>query len=40
MLRQLGGNLVDFCRRAEGAEDVIFARSIQDRPPGARPKEP
>jgi hypothetical protein len=28
MLRQLAGDLVDFCRRAEGAEDVLFAWSI------------
>ncbi len=28
MLRQLAGELVDFCRRAEGAEDVLFAWSI------------
>jgi len=28
MLRQLAGDLVEFCRRAEGAEDVLFAWSI------------
>lgn len=28
MLRQLAGDLVDFCRRAQGAEDVLFAWSI------------
>jgi hypothetical protein len=28
MLRQLTGDLIDFCRRAEGAEDVLFAWSI------------
>jgi hypothetical protein len=28
MLRQLAGELVDFCRRASGAEDVLFAWSI------------
>jgi hypothetical protein len=28
MLRQLTGDLLDFCRRAEGAEDVLFAWSI------------
>ena len=28
MLRQLAGELVDFCRKAEGAEDVLFAWSI------------
>jgi hypothetical protein len=28
MLRQLAGELLDFCRRAEGAEDVLFAWSI------------
>lgn len=28
MLRELAGDLVDFCRRAEDAEDVIFAWSI------------
>lgn len=28
MLRELAGDLVAFCRRAEGAEDVIFAWSI------------
>ena len=28
MLRELAGDLVDFCRRAEGAEDVLFAWSI------------
>jgi hypothetical protein len=25
MLRQVAGDLIDFCRRAEGAEDVLFA---------------
>ena len=28
MLRELAGDLVDFCRRAEDAEDVLFAWSI------------
>jgi hypothetical protein len=28
MLRELAGDLLDFCRRAEGAEDVIFAWSL------------
>ena len=28
MLRQLAGDLIDFCRRAEGAEDVLFAWSM------------
>lgn len=28
MLRQLAGELVDFCRRAQGAEDILFAWSI------------
>lgn len=28
MLRQLAGELVSFCRRAMGAEDVLFAWSI------------
>jgi hypothetical protein len=28
MLRELAGELVDFCRRAEGAEDVLFAWSL------------
>jgi hypothetical protein len=28
MLRELAGELVHFCRRAEGAEDVLFAWSI------------
>jgi hypothetical protein len=28
MLRELAGDLVAFCRRAEGAEDVVFAWSI------------
>ncbi len=28
MLRELAGDLLDFCRRAEGAEDVLFAWSI------------
>jgi hypothetical protein len=28
MLRELAGELVEFCRRAEGAEDVLFAWSI------------
>jgi len=28
MLRELAGDLFDFCRRAEGAEDVLFAWSI------------
>ena len=28
MLRQLAGELVDFCRLARGAEDVLFAWSI------------
>jgi hypothetical protein len=28
MLRQLAGDRVDFCRRAEGAADVLFAGSI------------
>ena len=28
MLRELAGDLVSFCRRAEGAEDVLFAWSI------------
>jgi hypothetical protein len=28
MLRQLAGDLLDFCRRAEGAEDVLFAWSM------------
>jgi hypothetical protein len=28
MLRELAGELVSFCRRAEGAEDVLFAWSI------------
>jgi len=28
MLREMAGELVDFCRRAEGAEDVLFAWSI------------
>jgi hypothetical protein len=28
MLRELAGDLVAFCRRAQGAEDVLFAWSI------------
>jgi hypothetical protein len=28
MLRELAGDLVSFCRRAEGAEDVLFVWSI------------
>jgi len=28
MLRELAGDLIDVCRRAEGAEDVLFAWSI------------
>ena len=28
MLRQLAGDLIEFCRRADGAEDVLFAWSI------------
>ena len=28
MLRELTGDLIDFCRRAEGAEDVLFAWSL------------
>jgi hypothetical protein len=28
MLRELAADLVDFCRRAEGAEDVLFAWSV------------
>ncbi len=28
MLRKLAGDLVSFCRRAEGAEDVLFAWTI------------
>jgi hypothetical protein len=28
MLRELAGEIVDFCRRAQGAEDVVFAWSI------------
>lgn len=28
MLRQLTGDLIDFCRRAEGAGDVLFVWSI------------
>lgn len=28
MLRELAGDLVTFCRRAQGAEDVLFAWSI------------
>jgi hypothetical protein len=28
MLRQLAGDLISFCRRAEGAEDVLFVWSI------------
>jgi hypothetical protein len=28
MLRQLAGDLVDFCRRAQGADDVLLAWSI------------
>ena len=28
MLRELAAQLVDFCRRAEGAEDVLFSWSI------------
>jgi hypothetical protein len=28
MLRELTGDLVEFCRRAEGVEDVLFAWSI------------
>jgi hypothetical protein len=28
MLRQVAGELIDFCRRAEGAEDVLFAWSM------------
>lgn len=28
MLRQVAGDLIDFCRRAEGAEDVLFAWSM------------
>jgi hypothetical protein len=28
MLRELAGDLFDFCRRAEGAEDVLFAWSL------------
>ena len=28
MLRELAGDLVDFCRLAQGAEDVLFAWSI------------
>jgi hypothetical protein len=28
MLRELAGDLVSFCRRADGAEDVLFAWSI------------
>jgi hypothetical protein len=28
MLRELAGDLVDFCRRAQGAEDVLFAWSL------------
>ena len=28
MLRELAGDLLDFCRRADGAEDVLFAWSI------------
>lgn len=29
MLRGLAGDLVAFCHRAEGAEDVLFARSLK-----------
>ena len=28
MLRQVAGDLIDFCRRAEGAEDVLLAWTI------------
>jgi hypothetical protein len=28
MLRQVAGDLIDFCRRAEGADDVLLAWSI------------
>lgn len=28
MLRRVAGELIDFCRRAEGAEDVLFAWSM------------
>lgn len=28
ILRQLAGDLIEFCRRADGAEDVLFAWSI------------
>jgi hypothetical protein len=28
MLRHVAGELIDFCRRAEGAEDVLFAWSM------------
>lgn len=28
MLRQLAGDLIDFCRCAQGADDVLFAWSI------------
>jgi hypothetical protein len=28
MLRELAGDFVTFCRRAQGAEDVLFAWSI------------
>ena len=28
MLREMAGNLVEFCRRAQGAEDVLFAWSV------------
>jgi hypothetical protein len=28
MLRELAGELVAFCRRAEGAEDVLFAWTL------------
>ena len=28
MLRELAGDLVAFCRRAQGAEDILFASSI------------
>jgi hypothetical protein len=28
MLRQMAGDLLEFCRRADGAEDVLFAGFI------------
>src|ERR1035437_6739145 len=37
MLRGLAGDLVALCHRAEGAEDVLFARSLKWRSPGCWP---